>query len=228
MKNSILFVFALVCATVIGGSAPVFADDPPHVALPQMASPPSPPDVAPKEDTVIGPMNHAIEAYQAGKFKEALKLSDDAQSGIRAKHVALYRALLPPAPAGGWTEEDKNDSGATLGAQLVGGLSVVGRDYKGGGHTASIAYVIDSPMITMLSGIMQAITSASGPNGSSEEIKGYKATYKEQSEDHKAAAHQLTVFAGDVVVMVQSNTLPKETLMQFANIIDYDRLKTVQ
>lgn len=227
MKNKSIFAAAFVCVVIIAAQ-PAIASDAPKVTLPSAPALPASTEQPASEDKVVDFMNQSIKAYQDGKFKESLKLSDEAQNGIRDRHAELYRALLPSVPSGGWTLEDKADVSATLGTPIVGGMSVVARSYKGGGHTATIAYIVDSPMMSLLSNVMQAISSASGPNVSTEDIKGNKATYREQSTERKGANHQLMIFAGDVMVLVQSDTLPKETLLQFANLVDFDKLKTVQ
>jgi hypothetical protein len=257
MKNFKAFVFAFGCALATGAaladnppqiSLPQMA--PPQRAsmmgahpmppastpgtqvasaapMPTPAPLPAPAPTPPFADGVMVSMHNAEAAYQAGMYKNALKFTDQAEGDIRTKHAALYRSLLPPAPAVGWVSQDKNDNNSTLGAALAGGMAIVSRDYKGGTHTASISYVVDSPMLTMVSGMLGAVAAASGPNSEAMEIKGNKALYREQAPSDKGEAHQLMIYAGDVMVMVQSNTLPKNTLVQFANIVDYDKLKTV-
>jgi hypothetical protein len=202
---------------------PVVAED----KAPPAAAPSLPPGLqdlvqtAPLQEGDVY-MDQAKQAYLAGQYKKSLDLLGKAQTVIRTKRAELFKPLLPPATGKWQIEESKNDN-MTAPPALLGGMSLVSRVYTGYGYTVELKFIIDSPMMSMLGGLLQA----AGKDAKTEEIKGNKAIYKETSVG-AGSHHQLMIFCGDVLISLESTNLPKEFMMQFANAIDYDKIKAVQ
>jgi len=236
-----LFVASTLVFLSSASVMPAFADNaaptmpPAQIASTQgdISAPPMAklPNSAPQEAPKLQPdqyLTQAQDAYKNGELKQSLDLIAKAQTGIRTKRAELYKPLLPPTPEN-WKENDGNDSQLTMDASMLGGMSAITRTYTGYGHTISVAYIVDSPMMNFLSTMMKMVSALKGPTNSTETVQGNQAMYKEVENKAKGTtSHQLMVFAGDVMVVLQSDTLPKETIMQFADIVPYEKLKTVK
>jgi len=189
------------------------------------------PDVKEKPEDLL---HKAITAYEAGQMKDSLKLIEDAQDGIRVKHAELYAKLLPSLPAGGWTiaDPDPSKTVVTFSTRVAGGLNVINRTFAGNGHKVTITYIADSSTIALVSPLLSAFAPlVIGPNGSFDSVKGNPAMYLESKPDevrHRPASHTIIVMMPDTIVAVTSQTLPKETLMQFASTVDFDQLKAIK
>ena len=168
----------------------------------------------------------AKASYQAGRFKDALAQLDKAQVAIRQQRLEKYKTLLPPAPQG-WQSQDKQDEAASMGGAMLGGMSVVSRIYTANGHELKLYYMIDSPMIDMLGSMIKLaeITPQAGDN-SVVRVKGFPGSFKEKLEKDKPT-RQLSLLVDGMMIMLESATLPRETFMQFADILPIEQIRQV-
>jgi hypothetical protein len=217
--------FTALMLAVLVNAAPGFADD--KTPMPSLPVPPGSDDVTAKQqaDDFLG---QAKDAYKEGHYRQAQNLVDKAQIAIRTKRAELYKALLPAA-SGEWKVDDNADKRIVFGF-VNNNNSNVSRTYTGYGHTVKISYLIDPQTM----GMMRPFISPGDQDSSPEEVKGYQAIYKDSSSQQinpafrNGTAHQLTIYEGDVVAVIQSDTLPKSTMMEFANAIDFAKIKAVQ
>lgn len=231
MQRNRLFAFG--CAFILLTSTSVLSAEPANTQ----------PDALKKIEAVAGSLGTAIPksltpkqieeiivraetSYKQGKFKDALTQLDRAQTEIRQQRVELFRHLLPAAPKDWALVTSPEEDGKSVGAALMGGGSTISRSFSSNGHTATVSYITDSPMVTMLSGLANALGGMVPAKTNQISVNGYNANYEEKSEQGKKK-HMLTIFAGDVLVSVESETLDKETLVQFANLINLSKLTQV-
>jgi len=110
---------------------------------------------------------------------------------------------------------------------MLGGMSVVSKTYTANGHELKIYYIIDSPMIDMLGSIIKLaeIAPQAGDN-SIIRVKGFPGAFKEKQEKGKPM-RQLSLLVDGMMIMLESSTLPRETFMQFADILPIDEIRQV-
>lgn len=208
-------IFAMTFMLV--GVAPAIAADNPNGASLSAVSIPAPAAQKTPPEDPIESLRSAIKADQAGRYGEALKDINEAKKGISAKHFALYRALLPTTPGPAWKSVDTSD---TL------SKSIVTREYTANGQTVSISYIIDPTTVKFMSGALIKMVGSMMAGASDEPlaVKGHKASYQEIKLGD-IVNHKLTIDVGDVLVTVQSPTISKDTLLKFADLVDYEKLK---
>lgn len=107
-------------------------------------------------DEVTDTLSSALQAYEDGDIDYALEELEYARQLLQAMATQELSAFLPEPPAG-WTREvSENDM--TPGLAMIGGGAAVEADYTDGAERFSITIVADSPMVTMLAGMVSNAT----------------------------------------------------------------------
>ena len=204
------------------------------------------PAMGDKPDVLI---QRAEAAYKDKRFKDVMIALQMAQDALRRQHMDYYAGLLPQAHGDGWTlDEVKPEDTICFGEQMFGGGAALSRSYSNNGQRVKVTFVTDAPIMSFIVPLLQGFAPLLA-NGELAQgtVKGYPSIYFENKENDMQAElpasqqvvvkaspakqppmHILTVLTGDVIVNISSETLGKDFLGQFANIIDYERLKAGQ
>ncbi len=115
------------------------------------------------------------------------------------------------------------------------------RGYTNNGQKVKITFVTDAPIMSFIVPLLQSFAPLIAKGDLAQgTIKGYPSIYFENNGNavqgmqpavasgKQPAVHVLTVLMGDVIVTLSSETLGREFLTQFANVVDYDKLKVGQ
>jgi len=193
-------------------------------------------------------IQRAQAAYNDKKYKDAMTSLQLAQDALRRQHADYYTNIFPKASKNWSLEETKPEDMICLGQQIFGGMLVLSRTYSSNGNKVQISLMTDAPVLSFVGPILQAIAPfiAKGEIAQGT-IKEYPSIYVDNinggamakrpsrqdgsiefSSAKQTPMHVLIVLVGDVIVGISSETLDREYLSQFANILDYDKLKRGQ
>ena len=96
------------------------------------------PSLACAETEAVKNMQDAIQAYEAGKYGEAIDLLNMALGEIRRQQVEDMKSAFPP-PLPGWTAEET--TGEYAGAAMFVGGAGAAKEYSKGGESVKIDIV---------------------------------------------------------------------------------------
>ena len=166
-------------------------------------------------------MQEAIDAYQGGRFGEAIDSLNMALGEIRKKQVGSMKDAFP-APLDGWQAEDT--SGDLAGAALFGGGAGAGRRYTKGEQTVEIniatATALVQPIAMMLSNPM--VLSAD-PTSSLVKIKGNRGIQKWNADEKSAELN--IVYKNNMLIRVEGSGLDDvATVRQYAEGVALEKL----
>lgn len=173
------------------------------------------------QDEVKECLKRAQELYDQGKYSEAISELQFAISAIQDKQASGYQTVLPEAPAG-W-QAGEIETNKVPGAIMGGGV-MISRNYTNGqGASVTITVMGESPTVSSLL-MMASNPMFMGAGNRMVRIKGNKAI-EEWHPDTKSG--QLSVIIGSkaVVTVEGSGLASKDVLFQFANLVDYDKIK---
>jgi hypothetical protein len=219
MKYVRLVVLALAIETSMLLAAAEAASENP--AIPAPAAPINSEQQQTISKDPIEPLNDAIGAYKKGNYNDALSKIDAAKKSVGMKRVEAYQSLLPPIPRGGWSLSDDTPDRFMF--------SFVQRTYKANGNTVTIKYTFGEDMLNIMkAGANVVVDTMMSANKAAFDVKGNKADYRDIKLGDKIISHEVEVHAGKVLVTVVSETIGKDVLVQFADLVDFDKLRNLQ
>ena len=172
-------------------------------------------------DEVEESLKRAQEFYQQQKYSEAISELQMAISQIQDKQAEGYQTVLPEPPAG-WSAGEIETS--KVPGALMGGAVVISREYSNGqGATVTVTLMGESPAMSSIL-MMASNPMFLGPGYRLVRVKGHKAL-EEWHQDSNSG--QLSVIVGSkaVVTVEGSGLSSKEVLHEFANLVDYEKIK---
>lgn len=103
-------------------------------------------------DEVTDTLSSALQAYEDGDIAYAVEELDYAKQLLNEMNTQELAGFLPEAPAG-WTREISG-SDVTVGLGMLGGGSGASATYSKGSESVEITLIADSPMATMIAGML--------------------------------------------------------------------------
>jgi len=181
----------------------------------------SQPVVAQEEnDDALTTINEALKQYKLGEFAGAISNLDYATQLIRQKRSERMKSLLPE-PLSGW--QAKPATAQALGTAVFGGGVTVSRDYyTDQGASLSIEMVSDSPVLQSIMTMLNNPMFAGAAGGIIKTVKRQRAMIKYDEKDRKGEID--IVVASRFMVTVKGHGVERETLLKFAESIDFDGL----
>ncbi|MEJ2635023.1 MAG: hypothetical protein P8184_06995 [Calditrichia bacterium] len=173
-------------------------------------------------DEISNQIDKAKSLYSQGKYSEAVSELNFAIGQIQSLQVDRYKTAFP-APLSGWTAEDFEGNSAGM-AFMGGGISV-SRNYttNNGATSVKIEVVSDSPL---LSSIMMMFSNPMFLGGNKVvTVSGEKAV-EEWNESDKSGQLQIVVENRMLITVNGSGLSGKSQLYDYANKIDYAKLKS--
>ncbi len=171
-------------------------------------------------DDVLATVTEALKQYKLGEFAGAISNLDYATQLIRQKRSERMKALLPE-PLSGW--QAKTATAQALGIAVFGGGMTVSRDYyTDKGASLSIEMVSDSPVLQSIMTMLNNPMFAGAAGGIIKTIKRQRAMIKYDEKDRKGEVD--IVVASRFMVTVKGHGIERETLLKFAESVDFDAL----
>ena len=171
------------------------------------------------KDDVLTTIDEAVKQYRAGDFAGAASNLDYASQLVRQKKSERMKDLLPE-PLAGW--QGKPANAQALGTAVFGGGVTVSRDYTKGDGSVSIEIVSDSPVLQSVMMMLNNPMFAGASGGSLKTIKGQRAIIKYDEGAHSGDIN--IVVAGRFMVTVKGNRVDQNTLIGYAEAIDFASL----
>ncbi|GAA3866775.1 hypothetical protein [Celeribacter arenosi] len=103
-------------------------------------------------DDVTDTLDSAMAAYADGDISYAIEELDYAKQLLQSMQTGALADFLPEAPDG-WSREDDSELGAGM-AMFGGGTGASARYFNDAGEEYTLTILADSPMITMMSGMI--------------------------------------------------------------------------
>jgi hypothetical protein len=167
-------------------------------------------------DPVTDQIDAAKRAYAAGDEQVAMQALEFAIAQIKDKLKTEQLGLLP-APLPGWSADEPVTDAGGIAAMFTG--TTLARGYRRAEDNATVTLTItaDSPVLSMLSTLMQA-----NPSSSPYTRGGYRGVL----ELRDGAASRILLMVGTrIQVQVEGSGVDQQTLEAYLDAIDFDELE---
>jgi hypothetical protein len=165
-----------------------------------------------RADDILGALDQARKAYQAGDLTNAKQSADLASQLIGQKNAESFVALLPK-PLSGWTADDAQ---VTAIGSTAFGVSQARRNYtSANGDNVEVQITGDSAMIAQIAPIM-ANPQIAGAMGKIVRVGNQRAIQNPQGDVH--------VIVGNKFLIVVTGSAPAAAKMSYAQAVDFARL----
>ena len=166
-------------------------------------------------DPITDQIDAAKRAYEAGDERVAIQALEFAAAQIRDKLKAQQLELLP-APLPGWSaDEPVTDAGGI--AAMFTGTNLARTYHRDDGASLSISITADSPLLSMMTTLMQANLSATPYT---------RGGYRGVLELHEDGSSRVLLLVGTrIQVQVEGNGVDQQTLEAYLDAIALDRLE---
>jgi len=168
------------------------------------------------KDDVLTTIDEAVKQYQAGDYAGAASNLDYASQLVRQKKSERMKDLLPE-PLAGW--QAKAATAQALGTAVFGGGVTVSRDYTKADASVTIEIVSDSPVLQSVMMMLNNPMFAGASGGILKTIKGQRAIIKYDAGTHSGDIN--IVVAGRFMVTVKGNNIDRDSLIAYAEAIDF-------
>ncbi|RUM41512.1 MAG: hypothetical protein DSY80_08670 [Desulfocapsa sp.] len=174
---------------------------------------------AAEKDDVLTTIDEAVKQYTNGDYAGAASNLDYASQLVRQKKSERMKDLLPE-PLSGWQAQPA--SAQTLGTAVFGGGVTVSRNYSKDDASVSIEIVTDSPVLQSVMMMLNNPMFAGASGGNLETIKGQRAIVKYEPKGRSGEIN--IVVANRFMVTVKGNNVEQQTLVSYAEAIDFRSL----
>jgi hypothetical protein len=166
-------------------------------------------------DPITDQIDAAKRAYEGGEERVAIQALEFAAAQIKDKLKAAQLNLLPE-PLPGWTADDPVSDAGGITAMFTG--TNLTRTYrKDDGATVSISITADSPLLSMLTTLMQA-----NPSATPYTRGGYRGVL----ELHDDGTSRVLLMVGTrVQVQLEGSGVDKQTLEAYLDAVKLDQLE---
>lgn len=177
-------------------------------------------------DDIPAQLERGVKLYKEGKYSQAIEEIEFALNQIRQKKADQLSTIFPKAPSGWKAKESK---AASMGRSMMGGGINVSREYvkDGGKGTVKMEVFTDSPLIQSL-GMMLSnpMFIQSSKQARLIRIKGNKGILKLSGKNR---AEIQTLIDKRILFQVEVRRAddPGKIAMDFANLMDIDKLKSL-
>jgi hypothetical protein len=166
-------------------------------------------------DPITDQIDAAKRSYEAGDERVAIQALEFAAAQIRDKLKAQQLELLP-APLPGWSaDEPVTDAGGI--AAMFTGTNLARTYHRDDGASLSISITADSPLLSMMTTLMQANLSATPYT---------RGGYRGVLELHEDGSSRVLLLVGTrIQVQLEGNGVDQQTLEAYLDAIALDRLE---
>lgn len=172
-------------------------------------------------DEVEEQIQEATQAYQEGRYADAIEELEFAVGQIQELRNQRYLTLLPEAPPG-WEAQEGEAQTARM--ALMGGGTHLMREYVRDEEQITIEMMADSPMLAALNVVLNNPAMLAGtPNTQPYRYKTYKGIKKIQ--DGGDVEISLLVGSNTLIQLKGVNLEDPETLETFLDAMDFARIK---
>ena len=176
-------------------------------------------------DEVENEIKAGLSAYKKGQYTKAVSSLEFATQQIRQLKAQQIKTLFP-SPLRGWSAEEAESAAA--GRIFMGGLISGSKKYRKGASSIDINIAADSPMISLVAGILSnpmMLSMASELGGTSRitKVNGEKAI-EEWDKNGNRGSIKLVV-ENKVLVTITGTNCRKSDILDYANAIDYGKIK---
>lgn len=174
-------------------------------------------------DEVEEQIQLGIQAYQSGRYAEAIEELQFAVSQVQDLLNDQYLELLPEPPEG-W-QAQAGEAQTTSIAMMGGGTHLV-RDYVRGDEQITVEMMANSPMLAALNVVLNNPAMLAGsPDTRPFRYKGYKGVKKNPQSGNVEIS--LLVGANTLVQLKGTRLEDPETLDVFLGAMDFEAIKTM-
>ena len=174
-------------------------------------------------DDVIDSINEGLDYYKSGDYSKATESLSYASTLIKQMKGGQLEDCFPE-PLDGWKADAATSTAA--GEALFGGGVTAERRYFQTDASVNIEFITDSPLLQSVMMMFSNPMFATSDGGKLEKIAGQKAIVK-YNEDSKSGEIQL-VINNRYLVTINGNSVSKETLVKYAENIDFDKMISLQ
>ena len=173
-------------------------------------------------DDIENDIEKARTAYKEGKYSESITSLDSASQKIRKIKASKIEIIFPDALSG-WRAE-KPESRA-IGSMFMGGAISASRVYRKNNTLVRIDVVSDSPIISMVTGVLSnPMVAAASPMLNIQSIKGESALVEWDKTSEVGSVK--IVIDNKVLVTISGENCTKANLISYAEAIDYEKVKS--
>ncbi len=176
-------------------------------------------------DEIEDEIKSALSSYQKGEYTRAISSLEFATQQIRQMKAEKIDILFPQ-PLKGWHAGSVERTAA--GRMILGGMISGSRKYFKQTSTVDINITTDNPMIAFLSGVISnpvMISMASEFGGTIKiiKVKGRRAIAEWKAEERRGSIKM--ILDNRVLVVVNGNNCRESDIYDYAEAIDYDKIK---
>ena len=174
-------------------------------------------------DEIETDIKNGLESYKTKKYGEAIVLLDSASQKIRKVKAGDIETVFPNALSG-WIA--KNPESAAIGSMFMGGAISASRAYTSDRKTVKIEIVSDSPLVSMVSGMLSnPMIVAASPMLNIKQVKSESAMLEWDPASQSGSAK--IVIDNKVLVTISGNNCREEDIISYANAIDYKKVRDI-
>ncbi len=173
-------------------------------------------------DKITDQINEALKAYEEKDYKAALDELKYVTVSLGKLAQAENEKLLPK-PLEGWTTVKVDNSGNQMAMSMLGGGTSMKSSYKRGKERVEIEIMANSPMLAMMSMMINNPALAASEKGTEpfryKRIKGIKKIKNKRTEI-------TLLLAGQIMLKITGNKLKDPAVLeQYLDAMDMKRLK---
>jgi hypothetical protein len=176
---------------------------------------------APAETEAVNNMKDAIQAYEGGRYGEAIDLLNMALGEIRRRQVEDMKSAFP-APLPGWTAEETTAEFA--GAAMFGGGAGAARKYSKESESVKIDIVTTAAIVQPIAMMMgNPMLLAGDPTSKMVKIKGHRAI---QKWDPQAGSAELNIIYKNTLLVSLTGSGLKDIapVQKYAEGVAFEKL----
>lgn len=171
-------------------------------------------------DDVTDTIGDAVKSYESGEYSVAIEDLTYALELIKQKKSEGLQAFLPE-PLEGWSAKEAISQ--TAGSGMLGGGISSEREYKKESSRVKIQIMADSPLMQSMMGLFSNPMFATSDGGKLERINRQKAIVK--YNDERASGDVKIVVAKRFLVSIEGSKIDRDTLVKYAEAIEYKKLE---
>lgn len=174
-------------------------------------------------DDIEDSVKEGLDFYRKGQYKESIDSLNYATQLMQQKLAAKLEDFLPK-PLSGWKVKKTTSQG--IGGAMFGGGAVAENHYTKGNSSMEIQIITNSPLVASISMMMSNPMFATADGGKLTKIKGQKGVMKYNSQS-KYGELQILV-DNRILILFEGENIKESELKDYANAVDYDKLKKME
>ncbi len=174
-------------------------------------------------DDIEDSIKEGLDFYKKGQYKESVDSLNYATQLIQQQLATKLEDFLPK-PLSGWKIKKTTSQG--VGGAMFGGGAAAENYYTKGDSSMDVQIITNSPIISGVAMMMSNPMFATADGGKLTKIKGQKGiiNYDSQSQYGKLQI----LIDNRILVLLEGENIKESVLRDYANAIDYDKLKEIE